>query len=278
MAQLPPYVPPKAQQRVDPIADRFRSAIQTRGVPAVWEQAAVCPCGRSADALGTGLGFAAPEQLRTTGESRKDCPVCKGLGYLYHSPTPTRVLVTGRSMDPKRFAEQGEVTSGNVGITFFPENPPSFMDRVTLTASASTYRQIHNRGATGVVDILRYPVVKRTLKLATGEVVKGVLYAHKADVSGVAATDGVMVEGTDFVVDTNGHIDWTLGDANGKAPARGARYAMTFFAHPRYVVKSYPFAQRDGMIMHKHPSEVYVELPIRTMAQLEYLGGAINNG
>lgn len=276
MAQLPPLTAGKARPRVDPRPQDYDKALQARGLPVVWEQSAVCPCGRSADAFGEGFGFTDPTALRPTGESRTDCDVCKGKGYLYHSPTSTRVLVTGRSIDPKRYAELGETAAGVVGMTFRSVNLPAFMDRVTLSLSIMLYRELTKRALTGTVDTLRYPVVERIMPLATGTIVKGVLYAHKAAADGIATSAGVMVEGVDFTVTEAGAIDWTLGVATGKAPAPGARYAMTYFAHPRYVVTSHPFSARDTMILHKSPTEVHTELPIRAMAKLEYLGGVIN--
>jgi hypothetical protein len=274
---LPPYNLPKNAPRVDQRPDEFRKAIHNKGLNVTWEQSAVCPCGRSSAAFdnGSAFGFDPAASLRTTGESRTDCALCHGHGYVYHSPTPTTVLINGRSSDPKRFEPQGEMGHGSVGITFLPENPPSFMDRVTLVDSAVPYRQIATRAA-GTTSAMRYGVVRRAMKLGTGDTTIGVLYGLRANASGVVTSDDVLTEGVDFTVTTGGLIDWTLGIANGKAPAVGSRFSLTYFAHPRYVLTSVPFSQRDTWILHKHPTAVYVELPIRTSGRLEYLGGVIN--
>ena len=85
-------------------------------------------------------------------------------------------------------------------------------------------------------------------------------------------TGSELVENTDFVVTSDGKIDWTLGVGLGTAPTAGERYSLSYFINPVYVIKSLPYTQRNTYSTDKSATEFRQELPVLADALLEGLG------
>lgn len=271
---LPPRVPVKIP-RVDWQVEQQRVFFFQKALHATWEQAVECPCARKADDIGAGLFGYAADSSKVTEEARPDCPKCAGRGWYFHSPQTIPVMLSS-------ITQRADITPslwehGTVQVTTLPENLLAYRDRITLTESVVLYRERRTRAA--LVDELRYPIVVRALDLQGGEVNVGVLHCYKADTSHIAQPGGELVAGTDFEVTVQGRINWTKGlpgTGTGKAPAVGQRYAVAYYAHPRYVVMDRPHAVRDTFVRIKMPSPTHQPLPVHAIAQLEWLGDGHN--
>lgn len=253
----------------------FRKFHKAQGRVVVWEQAAECPCVRRT-ALSVSMGTSIPDAtngLGSTERARPDCEVCKGRGYLHHSPQEMQVTITSADGNPKRFEAWGENMLGMISVTCLPENLPGFLDRLTIQKSVMVLRDVRTRTG-AAVEALRRPVVTRTLALAGGAASVGVLYAHKASVAGVATALDVLQVGVDFEVDADGRIDWTLGDASGRSPDEGGRYSISYYANPSYLVMNHPHIYRDAVDVWKRPAASYTESPmvVNAVCRLEFLG------
>jgi len=268
---FPPRIPAKLVPRSDMAPEELRRVINQRGLRTAWEQAADCPCVRLSQGVNSGFGYATLATDKTTAEARPDCEVCKGLGYFWHSSQNILAQISSAFTQPQAFASWGEYAKSMVSITTLPEHIPGLFDRFTLRDSVLVFRESRRRSA-ATVEALRFPIVSRSLDLATGPKTVDVLYAHRTDTAGIALLTDILTPDTDFVVDGAGKIDWTLGDANGKAPLEGAYFAMSYYARPRYVVVDYPHSFRDTWIKNKAPTPTYAPLPVQVVAQLEFTG------
>ena len=263
-----PLYPKKPNRaRVDFVPREFRAAIFTKGMRVLWEQAARCPCETIYDDGVTSHGV---------GEFRSDCPGCYGRGVIYHSALETWVLFEDATTNPDRFAVYGENASGMAGITFLPENVPGFLDRVTMLDNHMVYNETRVRRAT--TEQLRWPVVTRAIPVGTESdatepetLEVAAVYCRKADSTGVLDPT-VLNADTDFEVDTDGKIDWSIGDVAGTAPLTDQRYTVQYFGHPVYIVRDFPFNIRDTWIKRKNPTQALHHLPIKSTAWLNYLG------
>jgi len=206
----------------------------------------------------------------TTAEPAADCPRCGGEGIFHHSAQEIRVLISSEAVRPAPQRPLGELSMGEVRISFLPEHLPSLYDRVTALDSAILIREVRVRTA-DTVEALRYPITSRTLDLAAGPTSVDVLFATRADANGLNQPSYDLVQDTDFGV-SGGQIDWTLGDANGNAPAEGERYSVSYYAHPRFIVTDHPYAYRDTFVAEKKPSPQFSPLPVLAAAKLDFLG------
>tara|TARA_B100000575_G_scaffold294646_2_gene312626 strand:+ start:1181 stop:1999 length:819 start_codon:yes stop_codon:yes gene_type:complete len=265
--QLPSRQPVKLGPRVDFRPEEFRKFFFKAGLDLTWEQAQECPCKRAtADyTLEVSLNSTA-----RTHEARLDCQQCKGKGYFYHSPQTVRAIVTSAAENPERFRQYGEFATGMINISLLPEHLPSYGDRFTMSDSVLLFRETKVRGF-DAIEKTRFPVVTRELDLSTGSTQVGVLNLHRANADGTCTDAGALVQDVDFTVDANGDLDFTLGDANGNAPSNGTRYAVSYYAHPRFVVVDHPHAFRDTFVKTKSPTVDFRPLPIQCNARLEFL-------
>jgi hypothetical protein len=255
------------QARVDFRPLEFRRLVLTKGMPMQWEQATRCPCERVIDDGATAQG---------TGEFQTDCPDCYGRGVVYHSPLVIRALYEDANTNPKRFSVYGETATGMAGVTLLPEHSAGFLDRFTLIENTMRYEETRIRRA--VVERMRWPVATRNVAVGGGpdDTLRQVIqvngiYSRKADMGGNILPP-VLESGTDYEITADGQIDWSLGDTLGTSPAIGARYSLSYFGHPTYIVQNFPFTIRDTWIKQKNPNEIYRIMPQRTMCWLEYLG------
>jgi hypothetical protein len=266
---LPGRAPAKLNPRVDFRIEEFRKLVFQRGMDLKWEQAQLCPCRRPAQTyVGTALGQAGA--LGVKGEStepRVDCTVCEGSGYFWHSPQVVKGLITRANSTPEGYNSWGEQARAHVYITLLPEHMPSFLDRFTLVNSVLMFRESRVRTASAV-EALRYPIVTRSLDLTAGPTDVNVLHIQKADANGVTTAAGALTQGADFAVTTDGKIDWTLGVAAGTAPVTDARYSVSYYASPRYLVTDHPHCFRDTFTQEKRVSPEFKPLPVQCSAAL----------
>jgi hypothetical protein len=267
MTSLPSRQPTKVRPRVDFDMTEYRKLVFSKGVDLTWEQCAECPCSQPSSAYDVGL---IETTSGVTGEARADCELCDGKGYFWHSAQPIRAIVTGGSSNTEQFTMYGEYARGMVSVSLLPEHLPAYGDRYTFVASVMVYRETRTRSA--LVEALRYPIQPRQLDLATGERTLGVLRLQRAGVDGLSTESDVLVEGVDFDVTAEGLLDFTKGDALGTAPLVGARYAVSYYARPRYYVADRPHTHRDSTFIRKSPDEAPLLLPVQAHCSLEFMG------
>lgn len=265
--QLPSRQPVKLGPRVDFKPEEFRKFFFKAGLDLTWEQAQECPCKRKTSDYSLEVTL---ESTARTHEARIDCPLCKGRGYFHHSAQVVRAIVTGAAENPERFRIYGEFAAGMINISLLPEHLPSYGDRFTMTNSVLLYRETKVRGI-NAVESPRFPVVTRELDLSTGSTQIGVLNLHRANADGTCSPEGALTRGVDFEITANGDLDFSLGDATGNAPSAGSRYAVSYYAHPRFVVVDHPHAFRDTFIKKKSPTVDFRPLPVQCNAKLEFL-------
>ena len=266
MPLLPAVPPKKLIPRVDFDLKHYRKMIASHGQRLTWEMAAECPC----FTLATVQGRAGQGR-----ERRNDCAACSGSGVIYHSSQEIRGIVTGAAANPDRFRLFGEYASGMISVGLLPEHLPALFDRFTMLDSVLAFRETRVREA--VQEAPRYPIVTRSLSLDDGNgngvaTDVDVLYCRTANTDGTVGAE--LVRDTDFAVDSQGRIDWTLGDGLGTAPALGDRFAVSYFAHPVYVVREHPHAYRDTWVGTKLPTgPQHTAMPVNAACWLEFMGG-----
>lgn len=197
--------------RIDIDDSQFRKQILQHGMRIQWQMASECPCVRSLSLTGGSTTI-----TQNTFEKRPDCAACSGNGWLYHSSQEIRALTLGSETQPDGFQVFGYRGTGTIRLTMLPEHLPGFMDRLTFLDSVMVYTDIVTR-TSATTEQPRYPIVKRTLQLGSSgdatvadPTVIGVLNCRKTDTTGVIQTTE-LVENTDFAVNSDGEIDWTLG-------------------------------------------------------------------
>lgn len=256
------YKPNKAVVEFDPV--EFRRAILAKGQEVTWEMAAKCPCTEKIDTQG---------REGDLGHSQAGCPECKNHpGVIYHSAQESFMLVANISKNPQKYNMPAEMAQGAAAFTALPEHRPHFLDRLTLVRSVMPYHEVRERLAN--VEQPRYPIVTREVAVRGTEhpakpVTKelDVLLIRKADSAG-RIVPGALVKGTDYNV-VDGAVEWVSGSG---APLVGQRYAISYYSHPRYVVREFPHAVRDTWISKKQQEPVHIEMATMVYAWLEFLG------
>lgn len=233
--------------------DVFSQLIYKRGLKLKWEQAELCPCRESA----------------TSDAGRRGCPVCDSSGWIWHTPTEVRAVVTSASLDEDTFNRVGPHLDGMVFITVEPEQLPGRFDRYTALESVFIFREIATRTA-GATQALKLPIAQRTLKtLKTGPKTIGVLRARAQLSTGVAAANP-LVQDVDLDVTPAGLIDWTKGDALGTAPAVGKQFSCAYTASPIWVVQDHPYAVRDTRGSPKEGTRRPEQMPVKALCKLKF--------
>ena len=261
MINLPPYILPDLEIcRVDfDLADFQRSLLQ-HGRRIWWEGAQECPCRRILTVVGV---------TQQTGEPLSDCTACQGAGILMDSGQQTIGMFTGIRESQKRYNEFGPNAAGYGYISLLPENLPNINDRFTLIDGWRIHSEIKRRGS-GSTDSLRYPITPRTFRIGAGTnyaipktITVGVLHG--------AIAPTTLVEGTHFVVNASGQIDWTLGDGLDLSPAEGSTYSVRYICRPVFVCVDHVFVSRD---LHNRTSEDELALgqhPVNITVMAEHL-------
>lgn len=259
---LPPLIPVyplkiPATARPDP--NEYLLFLKAYGLRVGWEQATPCPCGESAETV----------------EGRFDCPICGGTGQDYLASQEVTAVVTAVGLRDAPYELLGHFGFGLVHVAVAPEQAPGFGDRYTLLDGVAVLTDLVERAATK--DRLRWPIAQVGLYLSVAgvptQVSASVIKLRRQDADG---NGGPVLElGTDFTVDAQGRIDWTLGDVAHTAPAVGQRYAVRYFGHPRYVVLERPHLIRDSVSgrlagNRKQQPAGPVSLPVMALARLDW--------
>lgn len=233
---LPKYIEPDT---VDFDLEEFRRALFQKGRELTWDWAMSCPCqARVASSTRTTL----------ISQNRIDCPGCKGSGIIYSNRQTTIGMLTDAMFDQKFFNLYGRYSEGSVFITLLPEHLPAMNDRFTLTRGVVVYEETGFRHS-ATIERPRFPIVKRLMYLGSeGDQTEperaeiGVLYCRAAGLNGeLLATE--YTENEHFIVNDDGDLDWTIAGAG--APPLGARLAIRYYGRPSFVVRGFPYAQRD---------------------------------
>lgn len=236
----------------------------THGLVVTWEQSAECPCARDSETLGLVLDAAVGSNVGTTRQARIDCPTCSGRGYRYHSEQDIQATVVGAAQNPDRFRAYGEMARGMVSVSTLPEHRLNLGDRITPKSSVQLYRETHTYGGENPSST-RYPIAPRELDLTPAAVTTGVMDVYVTDLAGLAQVGGEKVEGVDYTVDGNNKIDWV------NPPVVGARWSISYYGHPVYLVTDLPHPYRDTRVKFKLPAVSFVSLPINAICALEFL-------
>lgn len=255
----------------------FIKQIAQMGVSVLWEKGMRCPCDHQVSLPGQ---TSAVTQM--TGEPDHDCVACGNSGVIYHSAQTVKALVTSAKDQPELFLRYGDQSRGMVNISMLPEHQPGELDRFTAVDHVRRFSETRIRRA--VVESLRYPVASVVVRHGdsdpTNETTTTVKTLHvvAADATGEIVTDAgspkVYADGTDYEVDGNGDIDWTIGDSGGTAPSEGQRYAVDYLCRPVYIAHDLVHVGRWAPLKDKTPAAVITAYPHFLFAKLETMGAA----
>ena len=160
-------------------------------------------------------------------------------------------------------ARYGGYHDGVINISLNPEHLPSFGDKFELLDSVMLYSEAVEDNDQDTLS-LRFPIVRRTMTLATGETTVGVLYGTYATTDYITP-DVQLTEGVEFEV-INGDISWI------NKPVNVSKFAFTYYAHPSYTTIAFPHSIRDTHVRRKSLTERIVPMPVQVQCKLEFLG------
>lgn len=249
--------------RADFSKPEFRKLIAQKGTRIEWSQSALCPCALKAEELNLDLSGIGAVEDTTSGHST-ECPVCEGTGRYFHSPLVVQGVVMKAESEWKNERYAG-VMDGTILVSLNPEHLATNGDRLKLIDSAMVFKELVVYKGGGLTST-RYPIIKRQMDLATGEVELGVVYASYTDSVSLLGTGVEVVEGVDFEVNTEGIIEWI------NAPVVGSRLTLSYYCNPTYNCIGFPHGVRDSRNMKKATTDYPITLPIQVEAQLDFLG------
>lgn len=120
-------LPLSQQNREETRADfdwkSFDNLVYQKGLTMTHEHATVCPC-----------------REEHNGNAHPSCVNCKGLGWLFGSPSEIRGIIQAVSFDPKRF-EYSKINMGLAMLTVMERVRLSWFDRLTLLDGESTFSE-----------------------------------------------------------------------------------------------------------------------------------------
>jgi hypothetical protein len=189
----------------------FDDLLKNRGIRFIHELATPCPNIVSVD----------------TNAHEPTCKICDNNGMLFYGNKEIWGVFSGNSIE-KTFEAHGVWEVGTAVVTFPTQYPDgtsadfNSFDRLIIpdfTVRLWELKQYEPRP--GNIQELRYPVKKVDY---ASSVVNGVLKQY--------------VQGTDFNIDTDGHIVWIMGRQPFFDPVTGQGEVLTwsFYAHPVYLV------------------------------------------
>lgn len=222
------------QQRVDfyPV-EQFDRLVETKGFPVLWQEATFCYC---VDSLSSQPNY--------------DCPICKGLGFIYSSGVETVVAMTNIQGKQDFLANIGIVERGTAYVTTLSKDLMGYHDRLTFTDFNSKYSQLLKLEENGVTEST-HKKVKRVLNLFSE-----------------GCPEGGWVSGTHFKVSEDGwSIEWlddsTLADVIGK------RLSILYVTSPSYLISDVIHELRATYVQFKRPVPAIDELPKQFVATRE---------
>ena len=240
----------------------FIQLIESRGTRLLWEFGDLCPCGSHG------------------GHNDRDCTVCHGSGWSYtEHATPIRGIISGMSDAARLVPEFGMFGWGLSRLSFRAEHTPAYHDRFTLLDGAFLRQEVGVR-ADDDTQRLALPIRSRTLSLVRNGAVQPVrVFARYLRRSTGAMLGGALLTpGVDFDATAEGLLDWTLGDTLGTAPEVGEKFAISYWASPRYIVKEHGYALRQTDTAWQQPAQVSDALPVQVICRLDFAGGVDADG
>lgn len=248
--------------RIDFRPDDFSTAIAQKGLYVRWTQAAECPCSGHTRDLNLDLEYIGAGDVSVDTQYNPACPVCSGSGTIYHSPQTIQGIVTSAEGEYLN-ARFGGYRDGVVNITLEPEHLPSFGDKFEVLDSVMLYQEsVKDNGLDTLA--LRFPIVPRSMTLATGEVTVGVMHATYSLSTNYQATGIELVEGVDFTI-VDGAVTWV------NKPANVDKFSFSYFMHPTYTCIAFANSMRDTHVRRKSLHERIVAMPVRIQCKLEFL-------
>lgn len=247
--------------RADFSSAEFRKLIAQKGIDLEWSQSAMCPCSVETGELNLDLNNVGEE---FSAHQSLECPQCGGSGKYYHSPQVIRAVVQGADSDFIN-ARFGGYKDGVISISMNPEHLASHGDRFKMVDSVLLFKEVLKYAGEALTSA-RFPIEKRDMTLASGEVSVGVIYCSYADPTDYLASGVELVEGVDFTIDA-GSISWV------NPPPNGARVTISYYAQPSYICVGFPHSVRDSRSFKKSTSDFPTILPVQIQAKLEFLEG-----
>lgn len=241
----------------------FSVAIAQKGLFLRWSQSAPCPCSSRTHELNLDLDYIGVGDTSIDTQYNPSCPVCGGNGIIYHSPQTIQGIVASAEGEYLN-ARFGGYRDGVVNITVEPEHLPSFGDRFEVLDSVMLYQETVDDNGLNTLS-LRFPIIHRTMTIATGDIVVGVMYATYADATTNQSTGVELIEGVDFSI-VDGSVNWL------NKPVNAGKFSFTYFMHPTYTCIAFANSMRDTHIRRKSLNDRTVALPVRIQCKLEFLG------
>ena len=206
----------------------FINLINTYGMPVLWEKAMLCP-----------------SRINSPSPATHDpnCKLCKGDGYLYIDPQPTKMSLQGATLE-QTFFIQGRFDAGVTTITSFPTDRISYWDKVTMTTSQIRYTDLVTRHKNSLIDPLRYPML---------------------DVLHIQDSKKGYDIGRDFRLVDN-QIVWTKNDS--ARPRDGVAYSIMCVRRPVYIILNLINQHNDVPDLVAGTTNA---MPLQATAKLDFL-------
>ena len=245
--------------RVDFRPEDFVQLIESRGSELAWEFADLCSCGEYG------------------GHGARDCTVCGGGGWVYAThPTPVRGIISGMTETQKLVPEFGAFGWGMAKISLRAEHTPGYHDRFSPLDGVFLRQEIGQR-VDADTQRLALPIRPRTLSLVVNGSVQPTRvfcrYLRRSTAGGLGGA--LLTPGVDFDVTATGLLDWSLGDLSGKAPDVGEKFAISYWAAPRYICKEHAYALRQSDTEWQQTEQVSEALPVSVVCRLDFAGGEV---
>ena len=261
------------QNRVDFRIIEFRRLVQTKGMRFLWSQSSECPC-RLSTTTDFNFNLESFTDIPTMLGATSSCPVCHGKGVYTHSPQEVKAILTN-SEENRPNINGGPDSIGDYRreqgkLTLLPEHLPHNGDLFLALDSFIIFKEITVMKA-GDIQQLSYPIAKRTLSLDSGEQTVGVLHLLRTNNSSEAIVNGNLLEGVDFLVDSNGNLDFSICELS-KKPTVGSSYSVSYYIHPRYKAISSAHTIRDTYIKKKSLVDKHEPMLVQIDVQLDTYG------
>jgi hypothetical protein len=269
----------------------FDQEVQEAGLRTVWEQRYPCPC-RSSD-------HGSP-----TEQTDSLCLQCYGSGDAYHSPALVRVVYDQPKMTHNELVVWGDYLGGEAIATPRSEFILGHRDRLTVMDSLFIAEDMKERPDVGELLELKHPIASREVEFQKDGLNPCVPEASAVDPDNPCASSTfgrhvfnqrvtflgyhansrktpkgndhdvvVLQEGSDFIVTTDGKIDFSPGDNNGRAPEPNTRVSVVYLAHPVWIVSQYaPYAMQFNYQTEQVEEPLLIELPKSMKCELDIFG------
>lgn len=266
---LAPKVPNKPNAgRVDFQMVEFRRLIESKGLRMLWSQSSECPCRNNTTVDFAEFNLENFDDINVKAGNPQDCPTCNGSGIITHSPQEIKALLTrSEEESPGDLGSYDEYRKEIAKITLLPEHLPLISDLFTLLDSHIAFKETIEMKA-GLVQRLRYKIASRTMELAAGTTTVGVLFLQPTDANGRGILNGDLIENTDFTVDADGNLDFTICDP-AKLPAEGSTFSVSYYINPRYKVVGSPHTIRDTRILKKQATDSHEPMLVQCSVELD---------